>query len=105
MKSSPVSANTNALAQQYNDLRSDAYGGSMLLVHQQASPGMTVYVEPGVFYISQSKVTFAGGSSPTITAPSTHPRIDLLTINSSGTLALVTGTEAASPTAPAYPLD
>jgi hypothetical protein len=66
---------------------------------------MAVYVEPGIAYIGSSatRVIFAGGNSPTITAPSTNPRIDLLTLDSSGTLALVTGSENASPTAPAYP--
>lgn len=39
-------------------------------------------------------------AAPTITAPTTNPRIDILGINSAGTLAWTTGTEASSPTAP-----
>lgn len=39
-------------------------------------------------------------AAPTLTAPTTNPRIDILTIDSSGTLAWVTGTEASSPSAP-----
>jgi len=105
MRSSAAVAGNAALAQDYNLLRADAQGASFLLVHQQATPGMTVAVEPGIFWIGATKVTFAGGNSGTITAPTTHPRIDLLTIDTSGTLAFVTGTEASSPTAPAYPLN
>lgn len=64
---------------------------------------MEVFVEPGVFYIGTTQVKFAGGSSPTVTAPVSHPRIDLLTINTSGVLAWTTGTENASPVPPSYP--
>ena len=64
---------------------------------------LTLYVEPGVFYIAGTRVIFAGGSTPAVTAPSANPRIDVLSINSSGTLAWTTGTESASPSAPAYP--
>jgi len=64
---------------------------------------MQLFVEKGQFLLGGARVAFAGGSSPTITAPVSHPRIDLLTINSSGTLSLVTGTENVSPSVPAYP--
>jgi hypothetical protein len=66
---------------------------------------MALYVEPGVVYVNGTRVIWSGGSSPTITAPSSHPRIDLLTIDNTGTLALTTGTENASPSAPTYPAD
>jgi microcystin-dependent protein len=62
-----------------------------------------VFVEPGIFYIGTAQVKFPGGSSPNVTPPGTNPRIDLLTIDTSGTLAWTTGTESASPVAPAYP--
>ena len=65
---------------------------------------MGLYVEPGVYYVGPTQVKFLGGSSPTVTAPSSHPRIDVLTINSSGTLAWTTGTENASPSVPTYPV-
>lgn len=103
MRSSATTAGANAQASQYNDLRKDAYGGSMLLVHEQASPNMTVYVEPGVAYVGATRVIYAGGNSPSITNPVTNPRIDLITIDSAGTIAVTAGTEAASPSAPAYP--
>jgi hypothetical protein len=64
---------------------------------------MQLYVEPGVFYIAGTRVIFAGGSTPTVTAPSSHPRIDVLSINASGTLSWTAGTENASPVAPTYP--
>jgi Concanavalin A-like lectin/glucanases superfamily len=66
---------------------------------------MQLYVEPGVVYVNGTRVIFSGGSSPTVTAPSSHPRIDLLTIDNTGALALVTGTENVSPSAPSYPAD
>lgn len=64
---------------------------------------MQLFVEPGVCYVNGTEVYFAGGSTPTVTAPSSHPRIDVLTIDSTGTLAWTTGAENASPTVPAYP--
>jgi hypothetical protein len=64
---------------------------------------MALYVEDGTYYIAGTRYLFTGGLTPTVTAPSSHPRIDVLTINTSGTLAWTTGTENASPSAPAYP--
>ena len=64
---------------------------------------MQLYVEPGVVYVAGTRVIFSGGSTPTVTAPSSHPRIDVLTIDNTGTLAWTTGTENASPSAPTYP--
>jgi hypothetical protein len=64
---------------------------------------MQLYVEDGTYYIGTTRVLFTGGSTPTVTAPVSHPRIDVLTADSSGTLAWTTGSENVSPTAPAYP--
>lgn len=64
---------------------------------------MQLYVEPGTYYIGGVRYLFLGGSTPTVTGPASHPRIDVLTINSSGALAWTTGTENASPVAPSYP--
>ncbi|HEY3742458.1 MAG TPA: hypothetical protein VGL53_21565 [Bryobacteraceae bacterium] len=64
---------------------------------------MQLYVEDGTYFIGNTRYLFLGASTPTVTAPSSHPRIDLLTIDSSGTLAWTTGTEASSPVAPSYP--
>jgi hypothetical protein len=105
MRSSAVSAGNNATAAQYNALRQDAFGGAFLLPHEQASPNLTLLVEAGVCYVGATRVIFAGGNSPSFTAPAANPRIDLLTIDSAGTLARTAGTEAASPSVPAYPSD
>ncbi len=66
---------------------------------------MQLYVEPGIVYVNGTRIVFTGNSSPTVTAPSSHPRIDVLTIDNTGTLAWTTGTEASSPSAPTYPAD
>lgn len=86
-------------------LRGDLSASAMLLAHEQSTPDLTLYVEPGTFYVGNTRVVFAGGNSPTFTAPAANPRIDLLTIDSSGTLARTAGSEAASPSVPTYPTD
>jgi hypothetical protein len=60
---------------------------------------MKVYVEPGIFYVGITQVVFAGNNTPAFTAPVSHPRIDIVTLDSSGTLAIPQGTESASPVA------
>lgn len=79
--------------------------GNGLAAQAQSTPNMTVLVGAGVLFIEGVFVKYAGGSSGTFTAPVTNPRIDLLTIDKNGTLAITGGTEAASPTAPTYPAD
>jgi hypothetical protein len=64
---------------------------------------LQLYVEPGVYYVNGTRVIFTGGNTPTFTGPVSNPRIDLVTIDSTGTLAIVQGTENASPVAPSYP--
>src|SRR5579872_1519546 len=105
MRSASVNAGDNVLASQYDNLRLDAQPASYLYPHQQSTPGMTLYVEAGAYFIGGTKVIYAGGNSPSFTAPSSNPRIDLLVIDSSGTLSIVQGTENASPVAPTYPKD
>lgn len=71
-----------------------------ILVRAQSTPSMVVSV-PAFRHIALDKViTFAGSSTSAITAPATNPRIDLVVINSAGSLAVRTGTEAASPVIP-----
>lgn len=103
MRSSAVAVGDNATAKQYNDVRSDAFASAHLLPHEQATPDLTLKVESGIFFFGNTKVVYAGGNSPSFTAPTTNPRIDLLTMDDTGTLARVVGTEAASPSIPAYP--
>jgi hypothetical protein len=64
---------------------------------------MRLYVEAGTYYIGTTQVKYLGGSTATVTAPGANPRIDVLTLDTSGTLAWTTGTENASPTVPSYP--
>jgi len=103
MRSSQVNAGDTGTIGQYNNLRDDAKASSWLLPHQQSTPNLTVYVEAASFYINKTFIEFAGGNSPSFTAPATNPRIDLLTINASGVLVRTAGTEAASPVAPVVP--
>lgn len=64
-----------------------------------------LYIEPGVIYVNGTEVYFLGGATPAVTAPASNPRIDLLTIDNTGTLAWTTGAENASPVPPAYPIN
>lgn len=105
MKSNQISVGDTTLIGQYNNLREDAKKAGDLLAHEQATPNLTLYVEPGNYFIGSTRVKFAGGNSPSFVAPTTNPRIDILTIDSAGALAITQGTEAASPTPPAYPTD
>lgn len=76
----------------------------------QATPNMTLQVQAATVqsfyrhvYFNNAQSTFAGGNSPTLTAPTTNPRIDLLYLSDTGVLTVLQGTEAASPVPPAYP--
>jgi|GEM_PF-6417756 len=64
---------------------------------------MQLYVEPGVVYVGGTRVIYSGGSTPTVTAPVSLPRIDVLAMDNTGALSWTTGTENASPVAPTYP--
>jgi parallel beta-helix repeat protein len=61
---------------------------------------MYIAVASGKFSYGTAQKSFAGGNSPTITAPTTNPRIDLIYIDSSGVLQALTGVEAVSPSPP-----
>jgi len=79
----------------------------------KAFAGMAVAIDAATIgsyrenvYAGQTRIAFAGGPSPTITAPAANPRIDLLCYNpTTGALAWTTGTEASSPAEPAAPSD
>ena len=72
---------------------------------EQSSPDNTVLVAAGTFTKADgtAQVTFAGGSSPAFGVVTADSRIDVLTINDSGTLEITVGVQAASPTPPSYP--
>jgi len=63
-------------------------------------PNMTVVVATGKVVIDDVYFSYAGGTTPTFTAPSSNPRIDLIALNSAGALVVVAGAENASPTRP-----
>ncbi len=106
MKSAKVSIGDSVLASQLNNLIDDAKGGSFLLPHQQATPDLTLKIEAGVCYVGATRVVYAGGNTPAFTAPTGgDKRIDLVTIDAAGTIAITQGTPGGAPTAPAYPTD
>lgn len=76
-----------------------------LAVEAQSVPDMTVKVSAGVANITGTIVKYAGGNSGIFSAPVSNSRIDLLMLNSGGTLDILQGTPGASPSAPAYPID
>ena len=75
-------------------------------VHEQSTPDMTARVDAGVLAKGDGSVIEAAAQSTgTITAPSTDPRNDIVYIDlDAGTVGVVTGTEAASPADPEFPL-
>ena len=84
----------------WETLRPRAQGTPDLTLDVQAATVQSFYRQ---IYNNDVQITFAGGNSPTFTAPTTNPRIDLLYLNSAGALAISQGTEAASPVPPTYP--
>lgn len=74
-----------------------------LKAEAQSTPGMTLAIGSGIVYTGTAPIYYAGGNTGTFTAPSTNPRIDQVSMNSSGVLVITQGAEAASPTPPAYP--
>jgi len=73
-----------------------------VLVSQQVTPGLTLVVNPFALAQDNSNIIYAGASSGTFTAPVSNPRIDLLVYSTvTSALAIRSGTESASPTAPA----
>lgn len=84
---------TNDKANNMESLRVDASGAASLLVHEQATPDMTLYVEPARnIFVNGSNIDFLGSNTPTFTAPSSGSRTDLVTINAAGTIVVYAGT-------------
>ncbi|MGY9005954.1 MAG: hypothetical protein ACKVJQ_07655 [Alphaproteobacteria bacterium] len=74
--------------------------------HEQATPDMMVGLEPGAIFDGTTLTELAAQNRAAMTAPTTNPRIDRIIIDqATGVIAVVTGTEAASPTVPAIPTD
>lgn len=77
--------------------------GTGLQVTAQGSPDMTVNVSKGGVIADGHPCSLRSAATITFVAPSGDPRIDLVVIYQDGTVAAVTGTEDASPTAPSTP--
>lgn len=78
--------------------------GASFAPHEQAVPAMTVRIDAGIIYSSSTKTVaeVAAQNSAVITAPSSNPRIDRVVVDrTAGTVSVITGSEAASPSAPA----
>ena len=70
--------------------------------HEQSTPDMTVRVDAGVILDGTTLTEVTAQDTGTITAPSGDPRIDRVVIDAStGAVSVITGSEAASPSAPA----
>jgi microcystin-dependent protein len=78
-------------------------GITNLWAREQATPDMTLFVEDGIAHIDGTVVKWAGGNSPAFTAPASNNRIDLLSLKLDGTLEIIQGVSAASPSVPDYP--
>lgn len=77
-----------------------------LEVSPQDTPNMTVKTTAGGFWDDNTTyVEHAGGTSPTLTAPSTNAKLTVIALNLSGALVLIDGAEAASPSLPVIPSD
>jgi hypothetical protein len=71
------------------------------LVTESTPNAMTVDIAAGNGQVSGITVKWAASTSGTITAPSVHPRIDIVVVNSDSTLSIVTGAEVgATPVVP-----
>lgn len=83
-------------------LRARAQSSPNMTVAIQASTAQSFYKAP---FLSGVPINYAGGNSPTLTAPSTNPRIALIHIDASNVIGVTYGSEAGSPVAPTYPTD
>ena len=77
---------------------------NMFAPREQDTPNMSVYLGTGALFIDGAIVDMGAQSSATISAPSTNPRIDRVVIGSTvGTISIIGGVEAGSPSPPAIP--
>lgn len=78
--------------------------GQHFACHAADTPDMTLTVDAGRLQVGAQLVSVAQQVSSALTAPSVNPRIDRVVIDATtGAASIVTGTEAASPSAPNIP--
>ena len=71
--------------------------------HEQETPDMTIRLEAGLIWDASTLTEVAAQNTGTIVAPSSDPRIDRVVIDTStGAVSVITGTESATPSAPAF---
>jgi len=71
--------------------------------HEASTPDMTAVVDSGKMLIGGTLTTKSQQTTSAITAPSTNDRIDRIVLSrDDGTISVITGSEAASPTAPSF---
>ncbi|TDR82216.1 tail fiber protein [Paludibacterium purpuratum] len=81
-----------------------ARNGQMFAPHAAASPNMTMAVDPGYVFDGINVTTQSLQTTSQISAPVSNPRIDLVVCDIyTGQVSVVSGSEAASPSAPAIP--
>jgi hypothetical protein len=84
-----------------NSIMALARIGQMFAPHEEDTPAMTVRLDAGALWVSGAIVEKAAQSTGTITAPTTHPRIDRLVIdNATGVVSVIPGEEADTPSPP-----
>jgi len=72
--------------------------------HAQSTPDMTIATDSGALFVGGTLIEVSAQTTAAIAAPITYPRIDRVVVDqTTGEVSVVTGTEAASPTAPAIP--
>jgi hypothetical protein len=89
------------------DILAAGYSGSGVIsgcaVTAQGSPNMTVAVASGIVSVAGVRAAVSGANATIGTADGTNPRFDMITINSSGTIATTAGTAASVPELPSIP--
>lgn len=74
----------------------------MLRVEARQTPDMTVLIRGGRVNYGTANLEVDFQVSSAFTAPSSNPRIDVMYVDTDGVIKVYTGTEAATPSAPAY---
>jgi len=78
---------------------------SFLLVYPTTPASMTVNIATGFAWVSQTVVEVSTIAQKTFSAPTSSNRIDLIEIDSAGSIIVKEGTEATSPTEPTVDTD
>lgn len=93
----------DAATKNYVDTGDRVKAASYLLALAQDTPDLTLKVLAGKAYFGGDLVDFSQTNTSSFSVPVTDDRIDILSLNSAGSLVITEGTEAVSPTAPDVP--